>query len=62
MLINFKKGLDTHLFVKVPYLDQKTAKESLRSSSQAATCYYQFNHSKVRSNPVKCFQAKVSKF
>jgi len=29
------------------YLDQETANESFRSSSQAATCYYQSNHSKV---------------
>jgi len=29
------------------YLDQETVKGSLRSSSQAATCYYQSNHSKV---------------
>jgi len=29
------------------YLDQDTAKETLWFSSQAATCQYQFNHSKV---------------
>jgi len=28
------------------YLDQKTAKGPFRSSSQAATCYYQSKHSK----------------
>jgi len=37
-------GLGTHLS---RYLDQETAKGLFRSSSQAATCYYQFNHSKV---------------
>jgi len=34
-------GLGTHLFVKVP------RPGDIRSSSQAAICYYQFNHSKV---------------
>jgi len=34
------------------YRDQETAKESFRSSSQAATCYYQFNHSKVETIPL----------
>jgi len=35
----------THLFVKVhTYLDQETVKEPFWSSSQAATCYYHFNH------------------
>jgi len=29
------------------YLDQETAKGSFRSWSQATTCYYQSNHSKV---------------
>jgi len=43
-------GLCTHLFVK--YLDQETAKEPFRSSSQAATCYYQANHSKVEAIPL----------
>jgi len=32
----------------------KTAKGPYRFSSQAATCYYQPNHSKGRGNPVKC--------
>jgi len=31
----------THLFVM--HLDQETAKGPFQSSSQAATCYYQFN-------------------
>jgi len=39
------KGLGTHLFVKVP---RPGDSEGLfRSSSQAAICYYQSNHSKV---------------
>jgi len=39
----------THLlFVKV----QETAKGTFRSSSQAATCYYQSNHSKVQAIPL----------
>jgi len=40
-------GLGSHLFVKVAYLDQETAKWPFWSSSQAATCYYQSNQSKV---------------
>jgi len=36
------------------YLGQETAKWLLWSSSQAAICYYQSNHSKIRSNLVKC--------
>jgi len=53
-------SLGTHLFVKVPRLlsrsryldkvprlDHLLAKGPFRSSSQAATCYYQSNHSKV---------------
>jgi len=35
-------------------LDQETAKGPFRSSSQAATCYYQSNHCEGRGNPVKC--------
>jgi len=34
------------------YLDQETAKGPFRSSSQAATCYYQSNHSKVEEIPL----------
>jgi len=34
-----------HFLLK--YLDQETVKGLFRSSSQAATCYYQSNHSKV---------------
>jgi len=34
------------------YLDQKTAKWPFRSSSQAATCYYLSNHSKVEAIPL----------
>jgi len=37
------KGLGT----LVKDLDQETAKRPFRSSSQAATCYYQSNHSKA---------------
>jgi len=40
-----KLVLGTHLFVRVPYLDQETAKKSFRFSSQTATCYYQSIHS-----------------
>jgi len=38
--------LGTSLFVKVVYLDQETAKWPFWYSSQAATCYYQSNHSR----------------
>jgi len=38
-------GLDTHYLSR--YLDHETTKWRFRSSSQAATCYYQSNHSKV---------------
>jgi len=41
-------------------LSQETAKWPLRSSSQAATCYYQCNHSKGRCNPVKCLSKNTS--
>jgi len=34
------------------YLNQETAKGFFWSSSQAVTCYYQFNHSKVEANPL----------
>jgi len=33
-------------------LDQETAKGPFRSSSQAATCYYQSNYSKVEPIPL----------
>jgi len=36
------------------YLDHETSKGSFRFSNQAATCYYQSNHSKVARHPVKC--------
>jgi len=36
----------THYYLS-RYLDQETAKWPFRSSSQAATFYYQANHSKV---------------
>jgi len=35
-----------YLFVR--YLDQETVKCPFQSSSQAVTCYYQSNHSKVK--------------
>jgi len=37
-----------HLFVKLP----RPGDSEVRSSSQAATCYYQFNHSKVEAIPL----------
>jgi len=37
------------------YLDQETAKVPFRSSSQAATCYYQSNHSMVEAIPVNAW-------
>jgi len=39
--------LGTHLKYLSSYLDQETTKWPFRSSSQAATCYYQTNHSKI---------------
>jgi len=44
--------LTWYLLVSSSYLDQETAKESLRFSSQAATYYYQANHSKVDAIPL----------
>jgi len=38
-------GFGTHLFVKKPRPGDSEV--TFWSSSQAATCYYQFNHSKV---------------
>jgi len=35
------------------YLNQETGKWPFRSSSQAATCYYQSNHSKVEAIPLR---------
>jgi len=40
------------------YLDQETAKEPFRSSSQAATCFYQSNHSEVEAIPLSAFVAQ----
>jgi len=34
------------------YLDKETANRPFQSSSQAATCYYQSNHSKVETFPL----------
>jgi len=44
MTKSVKLGLGTHLFA--------TVKGHFRSSSRAATCYYQFNHSKVETIPL----------
>jgi len=40
------------------YLDQETEKEPSRSSSQAATCYNQSNHSKVEAIPLSTLPIK----
>jgi len=40
-------GLGIHLQYLSRYLDPETTKGHFRSSSQAATFYYQSNHSKV---------------
>jgi len=36
-----------HILVNLGYLNQETAKWPFRSSSQAATYYYQSNYSKI---------------
>jgi len=36
------------------YLNQETATKPFRSSSQAATYYYQSNYSKLETIPLKC--------
>jgi len=38
------------------YLDQKTAKGPFQSLSQAATGYYQSNHSKVEAIPISALR------
>jgi len=43
-------SLGAHLFVKVPRPGDNEV--AFRSSSQAATCYYQSNHSKVEVIPL----------
>jgi len=43
-------GLGTHLFVKVPRPGDSEV--PFLPSSQAATCYYQSNHSKVEAIPL----------
>jgi len=45
LFVLIRLGLDNSLLSR--YLDQGTAKEPFRSSSQAATCYYQSSHSEV---------------
>jgi len=47
--------------VKVRYLDQKIAKRPFRPSSQAATCYYQSNHSKTESIPLSALREREIK-
>jgi len=42
--------IDTNLFVKVPRPGD--SKMTFRSSSQAAICYYQLNHSKIEEIPL----------
>jgi len=46
-MLRFRYG--THLS---RYLDQETAMGHFRSSSQAATCYFKSNHSKVEAIPL----------
>jgi len=48
MKVRFRLG--TYLFVKVPRLGDSEG--AFRSSNQAATCYYQSNHSKVEAIPL----------
>jgi len=45
-------GLGTHLFVKVPRPGDSKGTGSFWFSRQAATCYYQSNHSKVEAIPL----------
>jgi len=42
------------------YLDQEAAKWPLRSSSQAAICYYQSNHWKVEAIPLSAFPKDIT--
>jgi len=45
-------GFRYSFICQIRYLDQETAKRPFRFSSQAATCYYQSNHSKVEVIPL----------
>jgi len=47
-----KYSYGTLLIYLSRYLNQETAKWSLRSSSQATNCYYQSNQSKVETIPL----------
>jgi len=42
------------------YLDQETAKELFRPSSQAVTCYHQSNHSKVEAIPLSAMPKDIT--
>jgi len=42
------------------YFGQETANGPFRSSSQAATCYYQFNHSLVEVIPLSALPKDTS--
>jgi len=53
VLLSYGYEIVTHLFFKAPR--PETAKYSVntfRSSSQATTCYYQSNHSKLEAFPL----------
>jgi len=49
----FQVGLGTHLYVKVP-------RSRNWSSSQATTCYYQSNHSKVEAIPLSALPEDIT--
>jgi len=44
------------IYFSIRHLDQDSAKGPFRSSRQAATCYYQFNHTKVEAIPLCALQ------
>jgi len=54
-------GLGTHLFVKVPRPGDSEVTFSVFESSQAATCYYQSNHSKVEAIPLSALLKDTTK-
>jgi len=51
-------SLGTNLFVKVPRPGDSEG--PFRSSSQAATCYYQFNHSKIEAIPLSALPQQAN--
>jgi len=53
-------GLGTVLIDWSRYLNQETAKGPLRSSNQAATCYYLSNHSKVEAIPLSALPKETT--